>query len=169
MDISLGAWPEVGIQEARRKHLRNRAAARDGMDPRRPAGMLFRDLWADWLKVRTPGWSGIHAFQVGRLGELYILPAFGPADPAKIKPMDVRTAFLSLWESKPATCRKAVSCFSQCMRHGVALGLCPADPSRDVSGAFPRKARTVRHSMNASGRTPVWPRSRSSSAGRKTT
>ena len=145
IDIGLGEYPEVDIQEARKKHLENRAMARDGLDPRRPAAMLFRDLWADWLKVRMPGWKDIHAFQTRRLGELYILPAFGSADPAKIRPMDVRTAFLSLWESKNATCRKVLSDFSQCMRHGVALGICPADPSRDVRGAFPRKEKTVKN------------------------
>jgi len=48
IDISLGEYPEVDIQEARKKHLENRAMARDGLDPRRPAAMLFRDLWADW-------------------------------------------------------------------------------------------------------------------------
>ena len=48
VDISLGTWPEVDIQEARKKHLENRGMARDGLDPRRPAAMLFRDLWADW-------------------------------------------------------------------------------------------------------------------------
>ncbi len=145
IDVGLGEWPEVGLDEARRRHKENRAMAREGRDPRMPATMFFRDLWVDWLKVRTPGWGELHAFQVRRLGELYILPAFGNADPATITPLDVRTAFLTLWNTKRSTCMKVLSDFSQCMRHGVTLGICPTDPSRDVRTAFPRKAKTIKH------------------------
>ncbi|MCR5257201.1 MAG: Arm DNA-binding domain-containing protein [Desulfovibrio sp.] len=51
LDLSLGEWPEVGLEEARRRHEENRRLAREGWDPRRPTEMRFRNLWADWLKT----------------------------------------------------------------------------------------------------------------------
>ncbi len=144
LDICLGEWPEVGLEEARRRHEENPRLAREGRDPRLPTEMRFRNLWADWLKTRTPHWSGIHAFQVRRLGNLYNLPAFGPADPDKISPADVRNAFLPLFESKYSVAVKVLYDFSQAMWHGVAIGVCATDPSRDIRGTFPKDKHGVR-------------------------
>jgi hypothetical protein len=36
LDLSLGEWPEVGLEEARRRHEENRRLSREGRDPRRP-------------------------------------------------------------------------------------------------------------------------------------
>ena len=41
IDVGLGEWPEVGLDEARRRHKENRAMAREGRDPRMPAAMPF--------------------------------------------------------------------------------------------------------------------------------
>lgn len=54
VDVQLGVWPAVSIEDAREKHQRTHALASEGHDPRRPATPgetrpLFEEHMARWL------------------------------------------------------------------------------------------------------------------------
>ncbi|MCR5171212.1 MAG: Arm DNA-binding domain-containing protein [Desulfovibrio sp.] len=123
IETALGPWPEVSLDDARRRHRELRALVREGRDPRLPASMSFAELWQDWIDTKTPEWGATHAFQNRRLGELYLLPAFGRAEPGKITPLAIRNMLLPFFRTKPATGRKLLSALSQVLRHGAVLGL----------------------------------------------
>ncbi|MCR5258470.1 MAG: tyrosine-type recombinase/integrase, partial [Desulfovibrio sp.] len=63
--------------------------------------------------------------------------------PATVRPVDVKRIITPLMQEKPTTGHKVLGIVSRVFRYGVALGIVPSDPCRDLRGVVPPKPKAV--------------------------
>jgi integrase len=140
--LTIGAWPRVSIHEARKAVLAAKDVLREGDDPSRrkrraTVGENFRDIALDWLERKLPAWSDTHAATVKSRLVHYIFPQIGDISMIKITPPDVLSFVRGIErQRKFETASRVLEITSQVMRYGVACGLIPSDPCRDLRGAL---------------------------------
>jgi integrase len=136
-EMGLGAYPAVGLAEARRLAEDARAQARGNVDPiiareierqeavrnlhslREVAIETFETLRAELKRGGDAGrWYSPLA--------LHVLPKLGDMPITQIKQNHIRDALKPIWQTKADTARKAMNRLRLCFRHAVALGL-PVD------------------------------------------
>lgn len=147
---SLGAYPDVGLAEARKRSADLRSAVVNGLDPSerrknlkgedrlRPepsadimaeaeCGKTFSQLANEWYANQKPGWSSSHAEKVLYRLEKYLQPEFGDKRVALIKRKDISALFRKIGEE---TSRATVDKVRQ-IAHGV---FDVADSDGDIDG-----------------------------------
>ena len=150
--LSLGAWPEVSLKEARERRDRARLALQDGVDPglknRKKAaatadGRTFESVAREWVDGRVGVWSQRHAETVIDRLMANVYPEIGSMAIAAIGPVDVLRLVKKI-ESRGAgeVAKRVLGICSQVFRFAVASQLAPSDPCRDLVGALaPRLKR----------------------------
>lgn len=108
-DFGLGAYPEVGLAEARETARAWRQLIREGRDPR-AAGiastLTFEAAAREVHAAQAPGWAPGHAARwIGSL-ERDVSPGLGSRPMAAIKPTDVVEILAPIWVEKHDTARR---------------------------------------------------------------
>lgn len=150
--ISLGAYPAVGLKDARDKASEARKLLGGGKDPsaeRQQSRLLHRNTFEiiarEWHEKQAPGWTVGHAANVLRRMETNIFPYIGA------KPIGAITATELLALVRRIEARDAVtvarmtrSLCSGVFRYAVMTGRADRDPAADIRGAIAAHATTNR-------------------------
>jgi integrase len=156
--LSLGAYPDVSLSEARRRRDEARALLSAGKDPSREkkrdklrsrlqAGELFRDIAAEYCEKRKrdgqKGWSPATVKRSEYLLSL-LRPSIGGLPIAEIEPADVLGALRAIeGKGNLESARRTLQLASAVFRYAVATARLTSDPTRDLRGAL--TAPTVTH------------------------
>ena len=147
--LALGKYPDVSLQEARKRHGEARGYLAQGIDPallrkvEKQAGTeraansfeVVARQWFDWWKSdKTEHTRG----NVMTRLQKDILPWIGKEPVTSITPpMALSVLRRIVNRGYPQLAHRAKTNISQVMRYAVANGLTDSDPCRDLSGALP--------------------------------
>lgn len=153
VDVQLGVWPVVSIEEAREKHQRAHAVAAEGHDPRRRVALgetlpLFGELMARWL---------VHLEKAGKMNprtiaahrrrwRLYLSNLDGLAL-EELSRRVIAPELTACAAEAPTVARAALSTLRLALRWAVAHGWIEASPVEGMRasdyGGTPGKPRDV--------------------------
>lgn len=153
VDVQLGVWPAVSIEEAREKHQRAHAVANEGHDPRRRVALgetlpLFGELMARWL---------VHLEKAGEMNprtiaahrrrwRLYLSNLDGLAL-EELSRRVIAPELTACAAEAPTVARAALSTLRLALRWAVAHGWIEASPVEGMRasdyGGTPGKPRDV--------------------------
>lgn len=145
--LALGAYPEIGLADARRLHELAREVLAKGDDPsdvkRRDklqslaaAADTFEATANEWYLRESGGWSESHQATVARILKKEINPYIGRRKISEIKPHDVLAVLRRMEKRVGDTTRKAKQITGQVFRYGVQTGKCERDVTHDLKGAI---------------------------------
>lgn len=155
--LALGAYPKVGLLEARRQ----RDAARDqldqGVDPaaeRKRQKLLaaaaqvltFKRVAKDWHDTRKHEWTPAYAIQIWNRLEEDIFPDLGERPIAEIEPKEM-LAVLKKVEARGVleTNRRLKQYCSAIFRFAIASDHCKHDPAAPLKGALKAPPKPQHH------------------------
>lgn len=140
-DMGLGAYPAVGLKDARRKAKDAAAEVEKGVDPiqNRDAsdrakaakkaqeeerqGRTFRDVAERLVKAQEPGWTSGKTLASWRLTlDKHAYPAIGSVPIGNITREHVVQALTPVWTTQPATARKLQRRLAAVLDYAAALG-----------------------------------------------
>ena len=154
--LSLGAYPEIGLAEARRRSHDMRTDVAHGIDPaakrreeknaelqRQEAKRLlgsqdalpgsFEHMARAWYGKRTSGWSNGHADKVMVRMEKHLFPVLGSRPIGEIQPREYTQLLMGVDdEGKTATANLLHSINWRINSYAMALGHLTANPVPDV-------------------------------------
>lgn len=146
--LSLGTFPDVLLEKARRRRDEARTLIADGIDPaaqrkadkRTAAGRAansFEAVAREWYKKQAHIWVANHATDVLRRLEANLFPDLGELPIAEVDAPKLLAAVRKI-ESRGAhdLAHRVLQVASQVFRYGVATGRCARDPAPDLRGAL---------------------------------
>ena len=152
---AIGAYPEIGLAEARKRREELRRLLSNGIDPaaHRKATKVARATAAEnslevvareWFQKMSPGWVEKHRIKIIQRLERDVFPWLGGRPAAELTAPEV-LAVLRRIEERGAieTAHRALGDLSAICRYAVAEGRALSDPCRDLRGALAPKV--VRH------------------------
>lgn len=146
--LSLGAYPDVSLAEARQKRDHARTLLASGVDPgdtkkaQKAAGVeeteTFEVIAREWHSKFAPSWATSHAVKILRRLELYVFPWLGTRPIKSITAPELLSVLRRI-EAKGTleTAHRTQQNCSQVFRYAVATGRAERDPSGDLRGAIP--------------------------------
>lgn len=151
---ALGAYPEVGLAEARERRDKLRRLRATGVDPVTfqraasdarvaAAANSFKVVADEWFAMKSPGWVAKHSKKVIERLKRDVYPWLGQRPIAEITAPDV-LAVLRRIEGRGAieTAHRASGDISAIFRFAVLTQRITSDPCRDLRGALlPRKGK----------------------------
>ncbi|MDE5833803.1 MAG: integrase arm-type DNA-binding domain-containing protein [Desulfovibrio sp.] len=138
--LSFGPYPEVSLEQARRKRDEARSQKAAGKDPgqvrrQEKAEQLassknsFGALAAEWLELARSKVSPKTMYIYEGIMRRNLLPALGDKHIREIRPADILVPLRELEkEDKTATCKKACQICSQVMQYAIASGVLEINP-----------------------------------------
>ena len=144
-----GESNRLSLAAAREKAEELRAHIRAGIDPlsqqdsgEETSKTTFRHLYEAWMHVHRhrddgSGWSETHEYRCRRLGEMYLYETLGNREPQGIKRAELIKLLMPIWEEKPQTGLKLLTCLNMAFRHGIVLELLDVNPCSDIRIAMP--------------------------------
>lgn len=143
--LSLGAWPDLPLEDARKTRDIFRGMLRNGIDPgskqtsgsEKGGGRTFESVAREFVANQKNVWADSHTITVeGRL-RLDVYPHIGNMPIAAIEATDV-LSFVRKIEERRAfeTASRVLGICSLIFRYGVAIGVVKSDPCRDLCGAL---------------------------------
>ena len=141
VDLGLGGWPYVSLNEARQKAFECRKLAREGGDPRSlRSGQrvpTFADAAETVIKIHESGWKdgGKSANQWRASLRDYAIPKLGKLRVSDISTADIMAVLLPIWSEKRETARRVRQRIGTIMKWAVAQGFRPDNPAGDAFGA----------------------------------
>lgn len=156
--LAIGAYPEIGLGEARRRREEARELIALGKDPSREkqrekvrarirAADTFKAICDEYCEKRrrdgTKGWAPATATRSEYLLSL-VCGSIGKLPIAEIEPADVLTAIRRIeGKGKLESARRSLQLAGAVFRYAVATARLVSDPTRDLRGAL--TAPTVTH------------------------
>jgi len=151
---ALGAYPEIGLADARARRDELRRLHAGGVDPvayRRAADEArvaaaensFKVLADEWFDKKSPGWVPKHSVKIRERLKHDVYPWLGTRPIAEVTAPEV-LAVLRRIEERGAveTAHRALGDISAIFRYAVATERAESDPCRDLRGALsPRKEK----------------------------
>lgn len=146
--LSLGAYPEVSLIEAREKRLEARKLLIANIDPaarrkeeRRLAKFnvdnSFRAVANEWFDIARKKWSPDYAQKLWRRLEIHIMPALGSRPIAEISTLELLEALRRPEQTdKIDTAHRALQACSSIFRYGVLTQKVKYNPAIDLQGAL---------------------------------
>jgi len=154
---SFGAYPHVGVAEARRRRDQLKARLVHGIDPsaaakadkraaRAAAATSFEAIAREWYAAKRPGWTAGYANRLLSRLEADVFPTFGKRPIAEIEPPEVLEAIRKV-EGRGAVelAKRELQVSGQVFRFAVATGRAKRDPTRDLVGALKSPVRKQHH------------------------
>lgn len=146
--LTLGAYPQTSLTEARNRRTEARSLLDKGIDPgavRRAQKAAeteeietFEVIAREWHYKFSPTWAPGHADKIIRRLELYIFPWTGSKPIRSITPPELLSCLRRLEEKGTLdTAHRAKQNCGQVFRYGIATGRAERDPTPDLRGALP--------------------------------
>lgn len=146
--LSLGAYPEVSLKEAREKRNAARKITVAGQDPNivkqeeRHLAILnaentFKSITEEWHETNKSKWTQEHADKVLRRMELHIFPTIGTRPIKEIKPLELLETLRKV-ENRGATelSHRLLQTCTNIFRYAIVLGKTEYNPAADLAGAL---------------------------------
>ena len=146
--LSLGVYPLVSLEEARRRCDEGRRLLATGIDPSQhrkiekqrhavKSSTSFEAVSREWYEKHSPVWASGHSTRVLRLFERDIWPWLRNRPITEIAAPELLTTVRRI-EARGAgeTAHRALSTCGQVFRYAVATGRAERDPSGDLRGAL---------------------------------
>lgn len=145
--LSLGVYPDVGLQKAREKRDDARKLVADGVDPsvHRKAqkqakadasANSFEVVTREWLEKQKKVWEDSHAEKVIRRFERDVFPWLGTRPIGEIKPFELLKVLQRIEARVVETAHRAKQNCGQVFRYAVATGRAERDVTVDLKGAL---------------------------------
>ncbi len=156
-NLGLGAYPSIGLKDARAMAADKRAQIADGVKPEgaravtaakrpEPAAPTFREIAAQVIEFRRPNWSSErHATQWTESLTLHAYPVIGDTPIAEITSGDVLAMLTPIWNDKPETATRVKQRAQVVFDFAIAAGLRHDNPVAAVARALPRRPRLKEH------------------------
>ena len=151
-DMGLGAYPEVGLAEARARGLTARqwlASGKDPIDERGAArearkaaaeAMTFEQAARKVHEEQEPGWANKkHAAQWLNTLRDYVIPQIGNEKLAGLTPADFAEVLRPLWLTTPETATRVKQRCHKVMKWSWAHGLVSSNPVDNVGHLLPHR------------------------------
>jgi integrase len=148
--LSIGAYPEVSLREARDAQADARKLLRDGVDPsakkqaRKAASILnergtFEVVAEEWLSKQAHEWSPEHHKKVAARIKRDVLPKLGRRPVAEITASEILAVLQPISDrGKHETTNRACQNIGQIIRFAAITGRAQGDPTPLLKGALPR-------------------------------
>lgn len=150
---SLGTYPDIGLADARKRHLAARALVANGINPKahwkaeKAAGAereanSFEVVAREWLDLREAGWTkSHHAKQRARL-ENHVFPLVGRKPIAEVGVSDLRPVLDRLVKAdKGEQAHRVMAAVSSVFKYAVATERHDRNPAADMSAAMPPRRK----------------------------
>ena len=150
-DIGLGAFPVVGLAEARRRAFSNRVAVAEGRDPlaekHRAKAPTFREAAQRTFEANRPRWRNAkHVASWMQLLEKRALPAIGAMRVDQISREDVLRILTPIWTHHPEVARKTRQRIRAVLAWAQAHGHVEHNAAGEgIDGALPTMPKQKRH------------------------
>ena len=150
-DIGLGAFPSVGLAQAREKAADNRAAVAEGRDPvaekHSPAMPTFREAACAVHAANKPRWRNArHAASWLQTLERHAMPVIGNTPLDRIERGNVLRVLTPIWTTRPETARRVRQRMRTVFRWGMAHGFMGTNPAGEaIAGALPAMPKVRAH------------------------
>ena len=133
-DIGLGAFPSVGLAQAREKAADNRAAIAEGRDPlaekHSPAMPTFREAARAVHAANTPRWrNDRHSASWLQTLERHAMPTLGTTPLDRIDRGAVLRVLTPIWTTRPETARRVRQRMRTVFLWGMAHGFMETNPA----------------------------------------
>jgi integrase len=149
--LSLGAYPEVSLADARAKRDEARKLLREGTDPSAKrqeekaaryavVGNSFEAVAREWHEKFSPTWAPSHTMRVIRLLERDVFPWIGKRPIAEIGAAELLGVLRRIEERGALESAHRARVYTGVVfRYAVHTGRAERDPSTDLRGALPAK------------------------------
>ena len=148
-DLGLGAYPLVGLADARERALDNLRIARSGGDPHvRPAvpAPTFEEAFEVVLAVKAPGSENSTSKISGRQTmRLHAFPHIGSRGVDTLTNSDMLLVLTPLWDEKPPTAKRVLQRMNSVCRWAIAEVHRGDDPTANVTSVLPRHEGEEKH------------------------
>ena len=145
--IGLGAYPFVGLADARALALDNLLTVKKGIDPR--AGIpTFSEAVEQVIKIHSAGWKdgGKSEKQWRSTLRAYVYPALGQKRVNEITTADVMEVLVPHWQTKTETMRRVRQRIGAVMKWAIAQGYRDNDPTGPaLTAALPKNGSVKEH------------------------
>jgi integrase len=145
---ALGVYPDVKLQEARKKRDDARRLIADGVDPVQvrkankaiqveQSENTFEAIAREWHTKYSPNWAKSHAKKIIRRFELYIFPWLGSRPISEITPPELLGVLRKIEKRGILeSAHRAQQNCGQVFRYAIATGRAERDTSADLRGAI---------------------------------
>ena len=150
-DIGLGAFPSVGLAQAREKAADNRTAVAEGRDPlaekHSPAMPTFREAARAVHAANKPRWrNDKHSASWLQTLERHAMPTLGNTPLDRIDRGDVLRVLTPIWTTRPETARRVRQRMRTVFLWGMAHGFMGTNPAGEaIDGALPPMPKVKAH------------------------
>ncbi|MEI6213376.1 MAG: integrase arm-type DNA-binding domain-containing protein [Desulfuromonadales bacterium] len=152
--LSFGSYPEVSLQEARRRRDEARSLVANNTDPSDVRKNLqaaivattenaFEVVAREWYGKFAPTWSDSYAYWVRRRLEQSVFPVIGARPIAELKALDILNVLRKIETVTLETAHRVKFIIGQIFRYAVGSGRAERDLTVDLKGQLP--ARSKRH------------------------
>ena len=141
VNVGLGAFPIVGLAEARAKALSNRLQSAQGVDPRASttSAPTFQEAADKVIAFHAANWKdGSRTKSVAQWRaslDAYAMPRLGNRPVDRITTADVMAVLMPIWNDKRETARRVRLRLSAIFQWSVAQGYRDDNPAGDAIGA----------------------------------
>lgn len=153
--LSIGVYPAISLEQARKQRTKARELLAQGIDPsiakqearhaeKMAAANTYEAVAREFHTLKAEGWSEAHAAKWLRMNELYLFPELGNRPIASIKAKDILDALRKV-ESKGilSTAQDLQQMAGQVFRYAVQTGRIEQNPAPDLKGAL--KPHVTKH------------------------
>ena len=150
-DIGLGAFPSVGLAQAREKAADNRAAVAEGRDPvaekHSPAMPTFREAARAVHAANKPRWrNDRHSASWMQTLERHAMPTLGNTPLDRVDRGAVLRVLTPIWTTRPETARRVRQRMRTVFRWGMAHGFMEINPAGEaIDGALAPMPKVKAH------------------------
>ena len=150
-DIGLGAFPSVGLAQAREKAADNRTAVAEGRDPlaekHSPAMPTFTEAARAVHAANTPRWrNDRHSASWLQTLERHAMPTLGNTPLDRIDRSAVLQVLTPIWTTRPETARRVRQRMRTVFLWGMAHGFMGTNPAGEaIDGALPPMPKVKMH------------------------
>lgn len=147
--LSIGKWPDVGLEEARKRRDEAKATLAAGKHPSREkkAAKLrqaaegentFERVARNWLRLKSKNLNTKYATQTLARMEQHVFPMIGALPIAEITIPDVVRVVEKIGERGTIeTAHRMKQCIGQVFRYAAQRGLCQFNPAADMRDVLP--------------------------------
>jgi len=148
--LAFGVFPEVGLQEARKRHQEARAQRREGSDPsqirrvQKAAAVRegldsFEAIAREWQAIHMQAKAVSYQERVEGVLQRFLLPYLGSYPVSQLTAPEVLAVLRRIEERSIDTRHRASSILGMIMRYAIATGRAERDPTPSLRGVLKTK------------------------------
>ena len=152
--LALGVYPEISLQEARKKREEAKKLIRNGIDPvedkrQRKAVAIenaentFKVVALEWHAQNAERWSKNYAYKIMKGLELNVFPYIGNRPITEITPPELLNSVLRSIEKRGSLdiASRTKQICGQVFRYGIQTGRCEWNAAENLKGALKTKPK----------------------------